>query len=53
MRRIFLSPTSAVQSIFTQHFGIYAEVWEMCRHPDDCSYDLIYGAMKAFYLQGM
>lgn len=48
MRRIFLSPTSAVQSMFTQHFGIHVLVWEMCRHPDDRSYDHIYGAVKAF-----
>lgn len=46
MRRICLSPTSAAQSVFIQHFGIYVAVWEMCRHPDDGSYDHISGAMK-------
>lgn len=48
MRRIFLSPTIAVRSMFIQHFGIYVVVWEMCRLPDDCSHDHIYGAVKYF-----
>lgn len=48
MREIRLSPTSAVQSMFIQHFGIYMVVWEMCRHSDDHFYNHIYVVMQVF-----
>lgn len=34
--------------MFIQHLGIYAAVWEMCGHSDDCFYDHIYGAVQVF-----